>query len=249
MVKRYLVFVSLFLMMSVMPVFAEESSPKLLGIGAVVMTRPYVGVGATTMPIPLVAWDYKGFYIRGIEAGYTFYDHGGLKLSAVTSPRMMGYSSEDSSALNGMEDRRKSLDAGVRLEQELPVKGLSFNAKILNDTLSRYDGREGEVSLEQFLKGEYFRLRLSGGIKIQSSQLADYYYGVQSNEVRADRPAYMPGHAVNPFIGVMLSSGLSKEWPVILRAGIDFLDPAIHKSPIVEDSYTLSAMLGVAKRF
>ncbi|MBF0387305.1 MAG: MipA/OmpV family protein [Candidatus Omnitrophica bacterium] len=248
-IRSMLVF--LLLLVSAVPAaLAEEASPKLAGVGVVMMTSPYHGAGSAVMPVPSFAWDYKGFYIRGIEAGYAFYDQGGLKLSAITSPRMMGYSSEDSPALAGMEDRERSLDAGLRAELELPFgKDLSVNAKFLNDTMSRYDGREGELSLEQFVKGKFFRLRLSGGVKAQSSELTGYYYGVRGAEEGFDRPAYSPGMAINPFVGIMLSSGFSKEWPVILRVGVDFLDPVIRRSPIVEDSYTATAMLGFARRF
>ncbi len=247
--KRVFLAVLLSGTMMMFPVLAEEPAPKLLGAGAVVMTSPYYGVGAKVMPVPFFSWDYKGFYFRGIEAGYSFYEHGGLKLSVVTSPRMMGYSSEDSTALNGMEDRRQSWDAGLRAELELPFKGLSLNARVLNDILSRYNGREGELFLEQFYKLKYFRLRMSAGVKAQSAQLTGYYYGVRSAEVRPDRSAYDPGSAADPFVGVMLATGFSKEWRVVIRTGVEWLDNNICKSPIVKDTYIVSGAIGVARNF
>ncbi|MEI6437449.1 MAG: MipA/OmpV family protein [Candidatus Omnitrophota bacterium] len=230
--------------------FAEEPLLTLLGAGTVVTSSPYDGVGVSVLPVPFMAWEHKGFYIRGIEAGYSFYEHGGLKLSAVTSPRMMGYSSEDSDALSGMEDRRRSLDAGFRAELALPfVTGLSVNAKVLNDVLSRSNGQEGELSLEQFYGAKYLRLRLSGGVKVQSSRLTNYYYGVRTAEARPGRQEYKPGTAVDPFLGVMLTTGFSENWLVITRLGVDLLDPAIRKSPIVDKSYTMMGMVGVVRRF
>ena len=49
--------------------FAEEKAPKMLGAGAIISTSPYHGVGNRVLSVPLVSWDYKGFYIRGVEAG------------------------------------------------------------------------------------------------------------------------------------------------------------------------------------
>lgn len=232
-----------------LPVLAEETGPAMLGAGAVITTSPYRGVGSTMMPLPFIAGEYKGFYLYGVEAGYRLFDHKPIKLSVIVSPRLMGYHSDDSDALNGMDDRLRSIDAGLRAELGLPIEGLSFNVRFLHDICSRYDGSEGNLSLDQAFDSKYVRLRFFGGIKVLSSQLTDYYYGVQSSEARPDRPAYTPGHAVNPFAGLMVVTGFSEKWLVVTRLGVDGLDPVIRKSPLVDHSYTLMGMLAVVRKF
>jgi outer membrane protein len=202
------------------------------------------------MPIPLLSLEYKGLYARGLETGYSFYHRNGLKLSVITLPRLMGYHSGDSSVLSGMEDRRWSFDAGLRASLDLMfVKGLSVNAKIVNDVLSRYDGREGEISLEQAYRSKHAMLRLTGGVKVQSAQLVNYYYGVRSEESSLTRSAYDPGHAVDPFLGVLVTTGISEKWLVLARLGAEFLDNSICNSPIVDKDHILTGMLGVARKF
>ena len=229
---------------------ADDVMPNMVGMGAVVRTSPYAGVKSNVMAIPLGSWKYKGFYIKGLEAGFTLYDQNGLKLGLLTTPRFMGYSSDDSTALNGMEDRRASLDAGFKAAVDVPwVKGLSVNAQVLNDVLARYHGREGSFSLEQAYGFKLGYCRFSAGVKVQSRRLTDYYYGVLPNEVRVDRPAYSPGTAVDPFAGVLLITGLPLKWRILARTGVEWLDPSIRKSPIVKDSYSLMGMLGFVREF
>lgn len=229
--------------------WANEPAPKVLGVGGIMSTSPYVGVGTTTMPIPIVMWEYKGFYIRGLEAGYTFYKKDNLELSVVTAARMMGYHSSDSDDLSGMEDRESSLDSGLRVELALPFKGLALNACIMSDVLSRNDGREASIDMEQSFGSKYLRIKTAAGVKAQSSGLADYYYGVRGEEARAGRPEYRTGHAVNPFAGVTLMTGISKQWLIFSRAHVEFFDTAIRRSPIVEERYTVTGLLGIARRF
>jgi len=242
--------VIIFLVLTAGSARADEMAPKLLGVGGVFCTSPYSGVKSNTTPIPLVSWDHQGFYIRGLEAGYSFYDNKILKLSVITSPRMMGYSSDDSTALNGMEDRRRSWDAGLKAELDIPqVRGMSFNAQILNDVLSRYDGREGEVSLTQAYRTKFMYCKLSAGVKLQSHGLTSYYYGVLADEARSGRLAYTSSSAINPFAGVMISTGFSDKWRVIARAGLEWLDSTITRSPVVDETYTFAGMLGIARKF
>ena len=249
--RKYL-FLLIFLveMIAAVPLFAGEPELKVLGVGGLIATSPYDGVDSTVMPVPVMKWDYKGFYVRGAEGGYSFYDQGGIRLGIVTSPRLMGYHSDDSTALNGMEDRRLSWDAGVKAEIDLSfVQGLSLSAQILNDVLSRYDGREGRIALKQSYVSRYFRCSAEAGAKVQSRQLTDYYYGVGAAEARGGRSAYAAGTAVNPLMGLMLTTGVSRNWLIIGRVEVERLDSTIRKSPIVSDSYTVMGTLGIARRF
>jgi len=227
-----------------------KETPCLVGAGAVVTTRPYAGTDSRVMPIPFFSWEYKKFTLQGIEAGYKFYDKDGLVLAALGQPHFMGYHSSDSDALAGMEDRRESFDLGLKAEYHLPfAKGWSVEGKVVNDALSRYNGREATAELKKSVMLDRVRFVFSGGIKVQSSQLTDYYYGVTSAEARADRPAYTPGCAVNPTAALTLMTGLSKEWPIVLRLGAERLDKNISKSPIVKDDYILTAFAGLARKF
>ncbi len=244
------VLAGLFFGVLISSVALAEDRPTVLGAGVAVITSPYKGADGRTMALPFLSCEYKGFYLLGIEAGYRFHDKDGIVLSVFGQPRFMGYHSSDSDALAGMEDRRESFDLGLKAEYALPFStGWAVEGKIIQDALSRYDGREAAVMLRKVFTQEHFRLTLSGGVKGQSRQLTGYYYGVTAAEVRTDRPAYRPGAALNPTAGVVVMSGLSQDWPVVLRLGVDRLDTNIRKSPLAGRDYVLTAALGVTRRF
>ncbi len=222
---------------------------QLIGVGETISTSPYIGVGKALMTVPIIVWDYKGFYVRGSEAGYHFLQRGPLELSVLAEPRFMGYHTSDSSALDGMKDRDISLDAGLRADIDLPWEGLSLGVKVSNDVLNRNRGHEAELSLSSEIAGKIWRFSPSAGLRVQSSQMVSYYYGVKTGEARADRQAYDPGMALNYFADTVFSIGISKNWVVITRAGVDFLSSEITESPIVARNYLLSGMIGLARRF
>ncbi|NTV29282.1 MAG: MipA/OmpV family protein [Candidatus Omnitrophica bacterium] len=221
----------------------------LLGVGVLTSTSPYHGVGTRVMTLPLVVWDHKGFYIKGEEFGYRLYKEKPLKVSVMVSPRLMGYHSSDSDALQGMEDREMSLDAGVRAEWAGPWPGGVLSAKVVSDVLSRSRGQEAELRLAEELKGEIWHFTPAVGVRVQSSRLTDYYYGVRAEEVRADRPEYRPGAAVNYFAEAMLSCGVARNWIMVIKGGAMSPDSCIRRSPIVERDVFLTGLAAVVRRF
>jgi outer membrane protein len=244
-------FLIILLMSTCSVVFAASGKEvlNLAGVGAIISTSPYDGVKTKTMALPFFSGEYKDFYIQGIEAGYRFFKNEDWTLSAVISPRFMGYSSEDSAALRGMEDRKRSLDAGFKADYALPWNGLVVGGKVLADTLSRSDGIAYELSLRRPVQGSIFRLVPSVGMRYQTRSMVDYYYGVRDGEALAGRSVYAPHGEVNPFVDVIFSCGISKDLVIVMMLGIESLGSEIRKSPIVDESYVLSAGAGLTYRF
>jgi outer membrane protein len=161
----------------------------------------------------------------------------------------MGYDSDDSDALNGMRDRRMSMDAGLKADHALPWHEVVLSGKVLADALSRSDGMEYELALRRSFKGKIFRLIPSVGVRYQSGSMVDYYYGVRDNEVRAGRAAYEPRGSLDPFAKVIFTSGISKQWVIMTMLGVESLGSEIRKSPIVDESYVVNAAVGLTYRF
>ena len=226
-----------------------EEPLNLAGVGMIVATSPYDGVKTKATGMPFLLGEYKNFYIRGIEAGYHFFKNENVTLSALMSPRFMGYSSEDSAALGGMEDRRRSWDAGLKADLPLPWSHAVLSGKVLADVLSRSDGMDYELALRRPVKGEFFLFVPSVGVRYQSKSMVDYYYGVRTEEVRVDRPAYAPGGAVNPFAHMTLTTGLSRKIIIVTMIGVESLGREIRKSPVVDKSCLLTAVAGLTYRF
>ena len=240
----------LFFVVAVTAAFAgeDEAGLNLAGAGVITSASPYAGVDARTAAIPFLSLAYKDIYIQGVEAGCRFLKKGGWTLAVVASPRFMGYESDDSTALNGMRDRRMSMDAGLKAEHAL-AGNLAMSAKVVADVLSRSDGMEYELALRYPVKGRIFRLVPSAGIRYQTEPMVDYYYGVRDDEARAGRAAYEPRGALNPFANLVFSGGISRRLIVMAMLGIESLGPDIRKSPIVDESHTWTAAAGLTYKF
>ena len=232
-------------------VFAASSDEviNLVGAGAVVTRGPYQGVGAETTAMPFFSMEHKDLYVKGAEAGYRFFRKDKLLISAVTGPRLLGYHSGDSSALDGMEDRRMSWDAGVKAVYELPWQKLSLSVKALADILGRYDGQEYSLTLSREFRGNIFRFIPSVGAHYQTKALVNYYYGVRAAEATSGRNAFEPGGEAAPFANALFSFGITPKWIVATKFSVEALGSQSRKSPIVDRDYILSAAAGLTYRF
>lgn len=236
----------------VSPAFASDGAEQdnYLGAGALIRTRPYQDVDAETLPVPIIFWREGKFFLDGRRVGYDLYSEDGVKLSAVLKPNLMGYDDEDSTALNGMEDREWSLDAGARGRWEIPDSGdIALNLEVLADILAKSEGQQITLSIDKKIKGDIFRLVPSAGVKWQSESLVDYYYGVKTSEATATRAAYEPDGVVNYYVDVEFSLGLSENWVLTTVLNYEFLGDEIDDSPIVEDNYIFSAVVGIVRKF
>ena len=223
---------------------------KLLGLGAVVSASPYKGMDNKSLVLPLVVWSAGPVALKGTELSFRFYERAPLELRVLAAPRMMGYSSGDSDALEGMNDRERSFDAGLGATLELPfVPNLFLEGKAAADISGRHAGPSGELGLEKKFISKYWRLSLSAGGRLHSARLEDYYFGVRPDEVRADRPQYQAGTTGHFFAGTTFVCGISRHWVVITGLGTEWLGAGARKSPLTGRDVLLSGRLGLARRF
>jgi outer membrane protein len=204
------------------------------------------------MPVPVISWKSKDekFFIEGKDLGYQAFKYQDLTLEAILRPRLMGYDDKDSSILNGMKDRKMSLDAGLKFVWDIPESGdtaLSFG--FVADTLSVYQGVEVEAAASKKFKGEIFVLKPRVGVRWQSQNLTDYYYGVKSSEAAGNRPMYQPHSTLNYFSDIAFYLGIHKDWVLTTMLGYEHLGDEIIKSPIVGKHYQLTAIVGIVRKF
>jgi outer membrane scaffolding protein for murein synthesis (MipA/OmpV family) len=100
------------------------------------------------------------------------------------------------------------------------------------------------------LLGTPLVLEANLGATYGSKKLNNTYFGVPSGAARADRPAYLPGagwQSVNA--GVAATYALTERWS--LRGGLsaDYLLGDVADSPLVEESFQPTVMLGALYRF
>lgn len=225
----------------------QESQLKkaewFVGAGAIVVSKPHIGVDAKIYPVPLFGYEGERAYLRGVMAGYRLFKGERWSLGPVLRPRFEGYEASDSSALAGMSDRDPSLDAGAEWSWRADW-GL-IGVSLVTDVLGKHHGQELEFSYTAMFPYGGFDFIPSVAARWRSSNLVDYYYGVRAEEETADRSAYEPGDTIAPLVRLMVRRKLSEKWSALGAAQYEWLGSEITDSPIVEDDYVVSFMLGL----
>jgi len=222
----------------------ERDEPTMyLGGGALISTKPYVGVDPRIYPVPLFAYEGKRLYLRGLVGGYRLLMDKGWSIGPVVQPRFEGYSQDDSSALHGMGDRDWSVDAGLGTSW-LTKFGL-FDLSGVTDILGRHRGQEVELTYTIMFPFMGFDFVPSAGIRWKSGSLVDYYYGVRPSEARPGRPVYDGDAALDPFLRIAVRRKLSERWSLLAAAQYEWLDDEITDSPIVDAGYDASFIIGM----
>ncbi|HPN87993.1 MAG TPA: MipA/OmpV family protein [Candidatus Omnitrophota bacterium] len=245
------IFVLLFLLFFITPCFSEEQS-NYFGLGVMVSKKPYKDIDTTIMPIPIISWESqdKRFFIEGKDIGYKILRYQDLTIETILSPRFMGYDDKDADILDGMKDRKMSLDAGLKIIWDIPDSAdTSLSLGVLADTLSVYQGVEIEAALSKKFKGQIFILKPQLGLRWQSKNLTDYYYGIRSSESTGNRPMYTPDDTCNYFSDLSFYLGIHKDWVLTTMLGYEYLGREITDSPLLGKKYQLTAMLGVIRKF
>jgi MipA family protein len=214
-----------------------------LGAGAIVSSKPYEGVDVAVYPVPLFAYEGKRLYMRGITGGYRLFIGDGWSIGPVLQPRFDGFDEGDSSALDGMDDRKWSVDAGVGVSYLTKV-GL-FGLSYVTDILGRHKGQELELSYTVLFRLGGFDFIPSAGMRWKSENLVDYYYGVKPSEALLRRPVYEGEEALDPFVRLAVRRKFTERWSLLAAVQYEWLDDEITNSPIVNSNYDVSFMAGV----
>ncbi len=225
----------------------DSNSTFSIGPGVVLSSKPYAGMDTKVYPIPMIYLVMGRFYISGGAAGYRALADENWTFDAIAKWRFDGYEEDDSDDLDGMHERRMSIDIGG----EFAISGDwgTIKTSFVTDSLGRHDGQELRLSYAKPFNVEKLRITPSAGVVWQSNNLTDYYYGVRTDEARAGRPAYNAGDAINWFTGIYANYQHDDKWSFIGGITYYWLDSEIHDSPIVSKSHTISILAGAMYKF
>ncbi len=226
---------------------ADPNSMLLVGPGAWITIEPYKGMHTTVYPIPAVAAVSTPFYFYIDTAGCRVFSDSNITFDFIGKLRTDGYDADRSDDFDGMHDRHMSFDVGG----EFGISGDwgSLHTRILTDALAQHDGQELRVTYAKPFKFKQSKIKPSVGFAMLSNNLADYYYGVRSDEAQAGRPAYNPGASVNWFLALDANYQLNDDWTLFTSITYYWLDSEIRNSPIVNKDYTISILAGAMYRF
>jgi outer membrane protein len=240
------------------PLFAQSAEPSSsgnkdelkwsLGAGIIASPRPYIGTQARVFPIPALSLEYKRWFVQGIRGGYSFVQSGRFKANLFAQARFRGLEPEDSPYLTGMEQRRKSMDAGVELIYS--GRPVGFRASFMSDTLGRSKGQElSLLAVSGVPLGRRGIILVGVGPRWLSQNRVDYYYGVRESEATLARPTYAGVATWNLDINVTAILNLGSKWTLLTLLNREGLGSGIRNSPIVERTSAYALVTSLSYSF
>ncbi len=242
---RVLTLVSLFAaavaLLAAAPAVAQGDNKSVsLGVGVLVIPKPYIDMDSEITPLPVLGLRYKAFYFEGIRMGVRGRPRPHLELDGFVQVRFDGYEADDSPALAGMADRDLSMDAGLGIAGKWDGAELGFT--VLVDALDESGGHEIDLSLGFPFEAGRWRLEPSATVAWLSEDLVGHYYGVLPGEATPDRAAYAGDSTINLQIGFQAIRPFNNGWT--LRFDLEGIayGNEIKSSPIVEDNLGIKAV-------
>ncbi|MDM8568118.1 MipA/OmpV family protein [Thiotrichales bacterium HSG1] len=211
--------------------------------------EPYKNVNTKILLLPYLVMRRGNFFVDGIKIGYRVVEGASGSFDLIMAPRLDGFNADDSYILNGMEDRPFTVDAGIDVVWK---RGLfDFNLSVLNDVVHKSEGREVTASISHtyILTVKKLILTPDIGLKWQSENLVNYYYGVDSTQARANRPTYSGESTMNYTASLDVIYSLSKRSNLFIAVEYESLGDDIYDSPLVDKEQIISFLFGYGWQF
>jgi len=229
----------------------KEGSDSRFGLGFTtsIAQRPFIGVDDQDTSLIYIQLRHKEFYIQGLNIGYELFEGDDVSLDLLATPRF--YEAEPAFAgngeLDGIDKTRRTYFAG--LSTQYHVRSVTLTLQLLAD-LRESDGNEiVATASKNFKPANDITLAPAVGITYQDADLVDHFYGVQADEVRADRPAYGGHSSSNYHVAINASWDATQHIRLLGQVKYEALGSGITDSPIVDEDSIILAAAGFVYRF
>ncbi len=226
---------------------AKESGA---GLGFAVRTERsrYKGSGTRYDLVPIYLYEGKYAYLESYRGGIKLDETADHRLELFLAHRFEGYPYDRiPAALAGMADRGQGMDAGIAYQQR-GTWGTVFG-EWMRDVSRESSGSEARLGYRYDMHAGRLTLRPQIAMSARSARLNNYYYGVQSSEATATRPAYEPGAGVNLDLGLSASYRLSGRWRLFGGVTATRWSSGVRDSPIVDSRTQVAMTTGLAYDF
>lgn len=226
---------------------ANEASAWGLGLAVGVEKQPYRGIDNETKAIPLVTYENKWVSIFGPGIDVKLPSAGPVSFRLRARYSMDGYEAGDSPFLAGMDERKDGIWLGGAAVWRNDFANLS--AELLGDASGNSKGTKFRLMLDRRFQAGSFDITPRLAATRLDDKYVSYYYGVNAPEVRAGRPFYQGGSAVNLEAGVRVGYSIAPQQTIFLDLSTTSLGSSIKDSPLVERSTQSGVRVGYLYRF
>ena len=239
-----------------LPALANDQPPDdglpdhLVGdIGAAVYSSNlHIGSqGAQSLSLPYAFFDYQRFFVRVDEVGIKTFKMGYGYLEVIGKINLDDYRVK--SPINGNSiNRSDPIPLGVGTFQETPFGAIFANA------YHDFGKSKGALyELLYFAQLEAYKnivVYPQVGIERQSSQYANYYYGINSAESSlTGYNAYAASATNNLIAGMMIEIPVVDNWYVNIYGKRKWMGGGINNSPVINRSFQDNLFMALAYRF
>ena len=237
------------------PAYALDDIPDALpdrivgDIGAAVYTSNlHIGTeGTQSLALPYAFFDYQRFFARIDEVGIKTFKMGYGYFEVIGKINLDTYKVK--SSINGNSiNRSDPIPLGLGTFQETPIGGFFVNAY--------HDFGKSKGALYEFLYSAeietYKKVILYPqiGIERQSSQYANYYYGISPGESTATGyGAYSAPATNNLLAGLMVEIPVVDNWYINVYGRRKWMGGGINNSPVMNRSFQDNVFMALAYRF
>jgi len=205
--------------------------------------------------IPQLSYYGKRFFLENLELGYTLHEGEAQNLNLIATPGYdrVFFMRDDlqNYFVTGLASSFTAPEAQLELASSRPRRTTYlvgpewlFNVGLLTGQLNalyeatgRHKGYEVRAAVAAPLVQAADSLVLSAGFTWKSSQVVDYYYGVDGY--------YAPDSALSPFIKLGYSRAITDRWTVNALVHYEYLGDAIADSPIIAERAVTTVFAGV----
>lgn len=219
-----------------------------LGLAVSSSQNPYPGAGNSALAYPyLTSFRHSAFtddwlLIRDENIGFRYVTQNDWEFGFVGRVQTLGLGDSDLSSI--LDERAWAMEAGPLIGW----RGWPVHAQFRSywEIPNRHSGSTSELELS--LPVEYSRgfFVPSAMFKYMSGAYSGHYFGVAESEVLPGGTTYEPGATLSYRLGFTLGYELSPKWLLKASLGVEFLDPVIGDSPIVDKEQLWSGGIGLA---
>lgn len=251
--------VSLVLVSSALPLTVaaqqpdDDASSWGLGVAVISSQKAYTDIDRDNKVLPILSYENRYIRLAGPELavklpGYQFSESNKVNFSLIGKYDFTDYEQSDAPILNGMADRDGGFWAGFKAEWQNSI--VEISAEYVTEVSGDSEGSTINLGIERswhFAEHYMFTPRVM--VSLLDKKYVDYYYGVRTEEVTAERAYYKGEAGVNIEIGARVGYMFKQKHFIFLDASVTSLATEIKDSPLVDRSTENRVFLGYIYNF
>jgi len=229
----------------------DEQPVWQAGLAVATVDSSYKGKNRENFVFPVIGYEGKRVYFRGVELGYRFIKKPGQEFaafSAVAGKRFEPKKQTDP-ALQQLDERDFRVETGLKFTQHTPYGRFSAESSVnIRDLDTGYKTSLGYYySLSPNPRQWQVGPRID--VSYVSGSYTDYFYGISEAEsLRSGFNEYQSNSSWNLALSLEGYFRINERWTLAGTIKRSFLDDSIRNSPITEGKHANSAFIIVSYR-